>query len=213
MPVPAGLTIGPYEVLEELGRGGMGVVYRARHAPTGALRALKVLAGPLDPEAVIRFRREAECLARVGGAGIVAIHEQGVERGRLWFAMALVAGGSLRARLEQRGRLPWREAVALVVALARTLERCHAAAIVHRDVKPDNVLLDEEGRPWLVDFGCVRDAAARSLTETGASLGTLAYMAPEQLEGVVVDARADVFALGVLLHELVAGALPFEGRS
>jgi hypothetical protein len=206
-------TIGPYEVLEELGRGGMGLVFRARHAPTGAVRALKVLAGGADAEAVVRFQREAQALARVGGRGIVPVHHSGTDGGRLWFAMELYPGGSLRARLRREGKLPWREAASLVAKLADALARCHAAGVIHRDVKPDNVLLDDAGEPWVADFGAVRDLGASRLTETGTSLGTISYMSPEQLEGQSVDARTDVYGLGVVLFEAVAGARPFEGTS
>ena len=213
--------IGAYEILGELGRGGMGCVYRARHRPTGVLRAVKVMSGGCDPESVVRFRREAESLARVGGRGVVVVHESGVQAGQLYFAMDLVAGGSLRSRLEKQGPFPWRDAVSLVVEIARVLERCHAAGLVHRDVKPDNVLLSPSegaedggvGRPWLADFGCVRDLGASRLTKTGTSIGTLSYMAPEQLDGLPVDARADVYALAAVLHELVSGTRLFSGRS
>jgi serine/threonine protein kinase len=124
--------------------------------------------------------------------------------------MDLMPGGSLRARLRERGRLDGREAVTIALALARALARCHAAGVVHRDVKPDNVLFDDEGRPRLSDFGVVRDLHASVLTETGGALGTPAYMAPEQLDGARVDGRADVYATGVLLHELVTGERPFQ---
>jgi hypothetical protein len=207
-------SLGPYELLGELGRGGMGLVYRARHRPTGAMRAVKVLLSADDPELVVRFRREAEVLARVGGAGVVPVHEIGVERGRLWFAMGFMPKGSLADRLRARGRLEWHAAVAIVLELARALERCHAAGLVHRDLKPENVLFDEEDRPRIADFGCARDSGAASLTETGTIVGTLAYMPLEQLMGEKVDARADVFALGAILFELVTGATPFlPGRS
>ncbi len=183
--------LGAYELDAELGRGGMGRVYRARHLPTGAERAVKVLGGDVDPESVTRFRREAEAIARLGGRGIVVIHESGLERGHLWYAMDLLPGGSLRDRVRKHS-VPWREAVSLVAEVAHVLARCHAHGIVHRDVKPDNVLLDAEGRPCLADFGCVRDVGASRLTETGAVIGTLAYMAPEQLEGEPASAASDV---------------------
>jgi serine/threonine-protein kinase len=199
------MRIGPFEVQGELGRGGMGVVYRALDPRTGAARAIKLVAGRSDPEAFARVRREAEALARVGGAGVVPIHETGVDNGRVYLAMDIMAGGSLGARLKAAGKLDGREAIAIVASLARTLERCHQAGLVHRDVKPDNVLFDEEGRPCLADFGCVRDVGAASLTETGTVLGTPAYMSPEQLDGAKVDARADVYALGAILFELVTG--------
>ncbi len=206
--------VGPYELVAELGRGGMGVVYRARHVALGAERAVKVLVAlGADPATLARFRLEAEALARVGGEGIVPVHESGAERGRLWYAMALVPGGSLRGRLAERGRLEWRDATRLVARVSRAVGRCHRAGLVHRDLKPENVLLDLEGRPWVADFGLARDLAGPRLTETGMSLGTPAYMPPEQHRAESVDARADVFALGAILHELVLGARPFEGKS
>jgi hypothetical protein len=191
----------------------MGRVFRARHVPTGAPRAVKLLSGSHDPESVLRFRREAEALARVGGVGIVPVHEAGLERGQLYFVMGLVTGGSLRSRLRREGKLPWREAASLAARIAAALARCHAAGIVHRDVKPDNVLLDEAGEPWLADFGCIRALWATRLTETGTSFGTLAYMAPEQLLGEEVDGRSDVFAVASVLHELVSGTAPYEART
>src|SRR5581483_11939523 len=206
-------TLGAYELESELGRGGMGTVFIARHLPTGARRALKVLAGARDPDAVERFRREARALASAAGPGLVPIHESGEESGRLWYAMDLMPGGSLRARLSARGALPWREAVALVLEVARGLARGHALGLVHRDVKPENILLDEQGAPRLADFGCVRDLGRSALTEPGSVLGTIGYMPPEQLDGEPVDARADVFALAAILHELVAGTRPFEASS
>jgi serine/threonine-protein kinase len=187
----------------------MGCVYSARHRETGAVHAVKVLSQAPDPEVVARFRREAEAQARVSGAGVVPIHAAGVEKGRLYFAMDLMPGGTLGARLKAAGRLEWAEAVRLVADVARTLGRCHRAGLVHRDLKPANVLFDAAGRPCLADFGIVRDLEAATLTETGTVLGTPIYMAPEQLEGARVDARADVYALGVILHELVTGSPPW----
>jgi hypothetical protein len=202
-------SVGEYVLLGELGRGGMGCVYRARHRATGAIRALKLVKGNVDAEALARLRREGEALARVGGEGVVPVHEAGADKGRPYLVMALMSGGSLRARLRAQGRLPWREAAALAVALARALGRCHAAGLVHRDVKPENVLFDDEGRPCLADFGATRDLLASTLTESGTAIGTPTYMAPEQLEGARVEAPADIYALGVLLHEAVTGAPPY----
>ena len=206
-------TLGPYELGEELGRGAMGRVFRARHAALGVERAVKVMEGLPSVESLDRFRRESEALARVAGRGVVPVHEAGVEQGRLYFAMDLLEGGSLAALLKREGRLDWRRAATLVAKLARVLERCGAAGLVHRDVKPGNVLLDATGEPYLADFGCVRDLEAASLTESGAALGTQAYMAPEQLAAERPTPAADVFALGVVLHELVTGTRPYPGPS
>jgi hypothetical protein len=197
----------------ELGRGGQGVVYRVRDLATGADRALKVLSGDPDPESVVRFRREAEALARLGAHGVVPVHRSGAEGGQLYFVMDLMPRGSLQRRLVERGRLPWPEAATLALALARTLARAAALGLVHRDLKPANILFDDSGEARITDFGCVRDLGASRLTETGTVLGTPAYMAPEQLEGLPVDGRADVFALGVVLHEMLTGARPYAGKT
>jgi hypothetical protein len=206
-------SVGAYDIEAELGRGGMGRVFRVRHRATGAVRALKLLDQPGSVELVARFRREAEALARLGGDGVVPIHELGVDERRPFYIMALMPGGSLEDRLARAGRLPWREAAALVARLARVLARAHAAGLIHRDMKPANVLFDDEGRPCIADFGCARDVDARTLTETGTIIGTPHYMALEQLEGARVDARADVYSLGVMLHELVAGERPYKGAN
>jgi WD40 repeat protein len=197
-----------YELDTELGRGGMGRVLRARHGSTGTIRAVKLLDGVPGPEEVERFRREAQALARVSGEGVVPIHEIGVLSGRLAIVLGFMTGGSLRSRLETAGRLEWREAARLAIELARTLETCHAAGLVHRDVKPENVLFDDRGRARLSDFGCVRELG-RTITQTGWSIGTPAYMSPEQLAGDRVDGRADVFSLAVVLFELITGEKPF----
>ncbi|HZU96507.1 MAG TPA: serine/threonine-protein kinase, partial [Planctomycetota bacterium] len=206
--------LGAYEVEGEIGRGSMGCVLRARHRQTGAVRAIKVLtlASP-DVELITRFNRESELLARAGGEGVVSVHESGTHMGHLYYVMDLVEGGSLRDRVKKSGALPWREAAALVARIARALDRCHEAGIVHRDMKLENVLLDAEGAPVLSDFGIARDLDAKSLTATGALLGSPSTMAPEQIRGETVDRRADIYALGVILYELTTGTKPYSGAT
>lgn len=207
-------AIGPYDVERELGRGGMGRVLLVRHRETGARRALKILEGEIDAALVARFEREAATLARLDAAGVVPIHDTGVVAGRPWFAMAVMPGGSLRDRIKAQGRLPWRDAALLGAKLARTLERAHELGLVHRDLKPENILFDEQGEPRIADWGCARDLQSQTrLTETGALLGTVAYMGPEQLDGRPAGPPADVFALGCMLYELVSGTQPHAGRT
>jgi serine/threonine protein kinase len=207
------VIVGAYELEGELGRGAVGRVYRARHRPTGAERAIKVLENASDVDAVLRFRREAAVLAQGAGDGVVTVHETGVHEGRLYFVMDLMRGGSLDGRLKARVRLPWREAVALVATLGRSLARYHERGLVHRDLKPANILFDEEDRPLLADFGFVRDPGEPALTESGIYVGTPSYSSPEQLGGERVGPTADVFSLGVVLYEAVAGELPHGGAT
>ncbi len=215
------LRIGPYDVVGLLGRGGMGHVYRAVHRATGAEHALKVL--PVDritPRALERFRREAEALARVDGlGGVVRVHGFGEDGGRPWCAMERVAGRPLSEVLAG-GPLPPEEAARLVARIARTLDGVHGAGIVHRDLKPENVVLDPEGQPRVIDFGLAFDDLAESLTGSGAIVGSLLYMAPEQLRpvsGAAGAARAspatDVYGLGGVLFATLTGRAPFEEKA
>ncbi len=214
------MKIGPYEVLNELGRGGMGVVYRVR-APDGREAALKLLLR-VDPETFAHFERERRLLASLGERdGFVGLLDAGVSAEGAWLVMPFVPGGTLRKRLEA-GPLPVEETVRLGLALARTLGAAHARGIVHRDVKPENVLFAGDGRPLLADLGLAKhfDPLAKgasqsvSLTRHGTTKGTAGYMALEQLEDPgSVGPPADVFSLGAVLYECLAGRPPFAGGS
>lgn len=202
-----------YELRGELGRGGMGVVYRVRQRSLDREVALKLLrpADGLGPEALQRFRREARVLAKLRHRHVVGVHEVGLADGRLYFTMDLVDGSSLRKRLKQ-GALGPAEAVRIVRQVASAVAYVHSHGLVHRDLKPANVLLDGDDEVAVTDFGLALDASAdEELTRTGQLLGTPSYMAPEQARGDAVDERTDVYALGVLLHECLAGTRPFTG--
>ena len=188
-------------------------MWAARHLPTGATRALKVLIGPCSPEEIARFQREGEAQARVDlHENIVRVHATGVDAGRPWLSMDLAAGGDLASRLS-RGALPAAEAASIVRALALGLAHVHARGVLHRDLKPSNVLFDREGTPRLVDFGLARVAGADTLTSSGTVMGTPAYMSPEQARGERVDERSDVYGLGAILYHALAGRPPFEGST
>ena len=201
---------GPYEVLGELGRGGLGVVYRARHPRTGGEVALKVLLDP-DPRGKARFQREARTAARLRHPGIVSVQDLGEEDGRPYLVMELVEGESLASRL-RRGPLAEEEAARLGAELAEALACAHAAGVLHRDVKPANVLIDRTGRARLTDFGLAREQleGAERLTRTGVMLGTPGYMAPEQMDDASrAGPPADVYGLGASLYQLLTGSPPF----
>jgi WD40 repeat protein/tetratricopeptide (TPR) repeat protein len=204
-----------FEVLAERGRGGMGVVYQARQTRLKRLVALKmVLAGELaSASEVLRFRLEAEMAARVQHPNIVQVHEVGEWHGRPYLVLEWVDGGSLAQRLAGRPQPP-HEAARLVETLARAVHHAHQQGVIHRDLKPANVLLAADGTPKLTDFGLAKSLSARpGLTGTGALLGTPSYMAPEQAgagQGVV-GVATDVYALGVLLYEMLVGRPPFHG--
>ena len=212
-----GRRFGPFAVGAELGRGGMGVVYRARHERLGRDVALKLLsAGAFaTAEQRRRFLAEARLAARVRHPGIVAIHDAGEHDGQLYFAMDLVAGDDLGSRL-RAGPLPPRAAATVIAAVARAVHHLHDCGILHRDLKPSNVLLDAAGAPHLADFGLARDAATEDgATATGTVLGTPEYMAPEQAAGRVrgLDARSDVYGLGAILYTALTGRPPFSGET
>ncbi|MGE0712106.1 MAG: SUMF1/EgtB/PvdO family nonheme iron enzyme [Planctomycetota bacterium] len=207
--------IGPYELLCELGRGGTGVVYEARD-PAGRRVALKLLDPGLvrSPDALLRFQREAELLARVRHPHVLPVHELGRSPRGPYLVTALLDGQGLDAALSELGPRRPSEAARMVRDLADGVAAAHAVGVLHRDLKPANVHLDAQGRPVLLDFGLARAEDLRSLTETGVLLGTPAYMAPEQLDDARrVSPTADVYGLGAILLSLLTGRAPFAAAS
>jgi serine/threonine-protein kinase len=206
-----------YEVEALLGRGGMGVVYKARHLRLNRFVALKMLitgayAGPRERE---RFQREAEAVASLRHAHIVQVHDVGDHEGRPYFTMEFLEGGSLSQALAGTPQ-PARQAAALVTTLAEAMQVAHRGGIVHRDLKPANILLTAEGTPKIVDFGLARHFDGEpALTPSGTRLGTPSYMAPEQVIGKTgtIGPAADIYALGVLLYEMLTGRPPFRGET
>jgi tRNA A-37 threonylcarbamoyl transferase component Bud32 len=207
---------GEYELLERIARGGMGVVYKARHLRLQRVVALKMIAdGELASELdVHRFHAEAEAAARLEHPNIVPIHEVGEHEGHHFFTMRLMEGGSLTGHMARLRSEP-RRAAQLMAAVARAVHHGHQRGILHRDLKPPNILLDAEGRPHVGDFGVARHLGKASLTQTGAVVGTPAYMAPEQAAGHVhgLTLAADVYSLGAILYELLSGRPPFVGET
>jgi len=202
------------ELLEVLGRGGMGLVYKANQVELGRLVALKILSPSISSDSAFaeRFRREARALAALNHPNVVALHESGQSNGFYYFIMEYVEGANLRQLFETQ-RLESSEALGIVSQVCDALQYAHDEGIVHRDIKPENILLDKKGRVKIADFGLAklveRSDAKRPLTGTGQAMGTPYYMAPEQSEqSRAVDHRADIYSLGVLLYEMLTGELP-----
>ncbi|MEZ6186871.1 MAG: serine/threonine-protein kinase [Planctomycetota bacterium] len=202
---------GPYELLSVLGQGASGTVYLARRPGIERMFALKLLGADLDPEGRARVEREAQIASRLDHPGIVRVVDVGQLGVQLYIVMEHVPGPTLRDLLAQ-GALPPARAAELVARIAEAMDAAHAAGVVHRDLKPANVILDaRDDAPKVTDFGLARDTrAAHQLTKPGEVIGTPYYMAPEQIQGGRVDARTDVYALGVMLYELLTSRRPFE---
>jgi eukaryotic-like serine/threonine-protein kinase len=217
-PQPQSLVIerlGPYQITGELGRGGMGAVYKAVHSDTGEAAAVKLLSPHLAHEEGFRSRFEAEIetLRKLNHPNIVRLFGFGEQEPYLFYAMEWIDGSSLEQELQQGRRFDWREVARIALDMCRALRHAHDRGVIHRDIKPGNVLLGVDGRVKLSDFGIARLFGNTRLTGAGNVLGTAEYMAPEQAEGRPVDARADLYSLGALMYALLARRPLFRGKS
>src|ERR1700732_2306758 len=228
MAISAGTKLGSYEVLSQIGAGGMGEVYQAHDTKLGRDVAIKVLpeAFAHDPERLSRFQREAKILASLNHPNIATIHGSEKSNGTSYLVMELVSGETLAERVNREGALPPEEALAICKQIAEALEAAHEKGIIHRDLKPANVKVTPEGKVKVLDFGLAKafegDATnedmgnsptlSQAATMQGVILGTAAYMSPEQARGKAVDKRTDIWAFGALLYELLAGEQAFSGE-
>lgn len=202
--------IGPFQILDELGRGGMAVVYRALRPSVNRIEAVKVLPPELeaDPHAVQQFRQEAEIAANLNHPNIVKVWSASTDAPPYYIAMEYLDGGSLADRLDH-GPLPLHEAVAHAIQLSSALDHASKRHIVHRDIKPTNILFDENHRPVLTDFGIAQSTQTHQTAGTEKQMGTPDYMSPEQALGQALDIRSDLFSLAIVLYEMLTGVTPF----
>jgi serine/threonine protein kinase len=213
VPLIKGTEIGHYKIIEKIGAGGMGEVYLAEDTELKREVALKFLPPHLcaDEDCRARFKREAQAAAALKHPNIITIYEVSDHNGRPFFAMELVEGESLREIIKGKA-LTINSIIDLVIQICEGLGKAHDADIIHRDIKPTNIIIDDDGRPKILDFGLAAVQGEDKLTKTGSTLGTVGYMSPEQVKGEEVDHRSDLFSVGVLLYEMITGKRPFEGE-
>ncbi|MDL1921719.1 serine/threonine protein kinase [Chloroflexi bacterium CFX3] len=209
-----GQTIGQYKIIALLGEGGMATVYRAQQPTMRREVAIKIIESRLarNPEFVRRFEREAQTVASLNHPHILKVFDSGQQDDLLYLVMELQSGGSLSQLIRTQGRLPSARIAKLTEQIASALDYAHGRGIIHRDLKPQNVLLDEQGNAILTDFGIAKivQPDVTALTGTGTAMGTPSYMSPEQWQGGTIDQRSDIYALGVMLYEMLSGTLPFS---
>jgi serine/threonine protein kinase len=208
-------SFGRYEILDKLGEGAMGVVYRARDTAIGRIVALKMLSAELGAEEELhqRFQREAEAIGRLNHPNVVTVYDLGHAEGQLYMAMELLEGDDLRSLIETRAEIPLADRVRILMQICDGLGYAHSRGVVHRDVKPANIHVSAGGKVKLLDFGLARVAARETITRRGVILGTPDYMAPEQATGKGVDHRSDVFSAGAVFYEFLTLEKPFKGKT
>src|SRR5450755_1607389 len=209
---PGTLLSARYQVLRILGQGGMGAVYQARDQELDRIIALKVIRPELasNPSILARFKQELILSRNVTHKNVVRIFDLGEAEGTKFITMEYVEGEDLRAILRRKGKFHSKEAVAVIQQICRALEAAHSEGVIHRDLKPQNVMLDPQGRVVVMDFGLARSLEAPGMTQTGALVGTLEYMSPEQAMGAELDQRSDLFAVGLIFYELLTGKTPYK---
>jgi serine/threonine-protein kinase len=208
-------TFGRYEILDKLGEGAMGVVYRARDASLGRVVALKMLSADLGAEEELhqRFQREAEAIGRLSHPNIVTVYDVGEAAGQLYMAMELLEGDDLRSLIEKRASIALADRVRILIQICAGLAYAHSRGVVHRDIKPANIMVGSDGRVKILDFGLARVSARSTITRRGVILGNPDYMAPEQAMGKGVDRRSDVFSAGAVFYEFLTLEKPFKGKT
>ena len=208
-----GRTISHYKIIEKLGEGGMGVVYKAEDTTLKRTVALKFLPPEQmrEPDAKERFLHEAQTAAALSHPNICTIHEIAEHEGSPFIAMEFIDGPSLKDTIEA-GPLKLHDALNIAIQAAEGVAVAHDKSIIHRDIKSANIMISDKGQAMIMDFGLAKSPERTQLTQEGTTLGTIAYMSPEQAQGHTVDHRSDIWSLGVVLYEMIAGKQPFEGE-
>lgn len=209
------MAFGRYEILDKLGEGAMGIVYRAKDSALGRVVALKVLSSEFGVEDELhkRFEREAEAIGRLNHPNIVQVYDLGEADGRLYMAMELLEGEDLRHLIERRVEIALADRVRILHEICDGLGYAHSRGVVHRDIKPANILVTSSGRVKILDFGLARVATRQTITRRGVILGTPDYMSPEQAMGTPVDPRSDIFSAGGVFYEFLTLQKPFKGKT
>lgn len=206
---------GRYQIIEELGKGGMGRVYKVLDKETKERIALKLIKPEIasDRKTIERFKNELTTARKIRHKNVCGMYYLGEDKGRPYITMEHVSGEDLKSSIRRFGNLPTGKAIAIARQICEGLEEAHSLGIVHRDLKPNNVMIDDHGNTRIMDFGIARSIKGKSITGSGVMIGTPEYMSPEQVEGKEVDERSDLYSLGVILYEIVTGRLPFEGET
>lgn len=202
-----------YQIIEELGHGGMGIVYKALDTKIGEKIALKLIKPEigLDKKTIERFNNELKLARKIRHKNVCQMFDLGEEKGAYFITMEYVHGEDLKQLIRKVGRLSAGQAILVAKQVCEGLEEAHRLGVVHRDLKPQNIMVDQEGNARIMDFGIARSLHARGITGAGVMIGMPEYMSPEQVEGKEVDQRSDFYSLGVILYEMVTGRVPFEG--
>src|SRR5687767_12201940 len=213
----SGQMLGPYRIINQIGKGGMATVYKAYQASVDRYVAIKVLPSQLaeSKEFAARFQQEARIIAKLEHPHILPVFDYGESNGIAYFVMRYLEAGTLKDKMEVGRPLPLNEIDKIFTQLTDALSYAHGHGIVHRDLKPTNALIDSQGNIFLTDFGIAKllESASPRLTQTDAIMGTPAYISPEQAQGHTVDQRSDIYSLGIILYEMVTGSVPFTAET
>ncbi len=209
------LSNGRYEILNLLGQGAMGAVYKAKDNELDRWVAIKVIQPMLvnSPAILRRFKQELILARQISHKNVVRIFDIGETDGMKFITMEYIDGGDLKSLIIEQGKIPPQEAMDILRQICNALQAAHAEGVVHRDLKPQNIMMDQHGRVVVMDFGIAHSQETPSMTMTGALMGTPEYMSPEQAKGEKTDARADIFAVGIILYEMLTGRLPFKAAT